>query len=126
MHRDDNHDRAADAGRTDPEAPRERVTDRDWTEAGGDPDASPVLGGTSSHQRPSFNDPAAGNPDPIIGTSGLAAEKAAGMEPRVARPGDPEEWIENPIDQGGFGVRASDDEYRDSDAARREDEDEAQ
>jgi hypothetical protein len=59
------------------------------------------------HQRPSFNDPAAGNADPIIGTSGLAAGKIAGTKSPVTPPGSGDEWIENPIDQGGFGTRGT-------------------
>lgn len=124
-HHDDRRDPAVpDRTDTAPDAPRERVTDRDWNRAGGDPDASPVLGGTTSHQRPSFNDPAAGNPDPIIGTSGLAAEEAAGTRSPVAPSSSSEERVEKPVDQRGADTsRAGGAIARDSDAARREHDD---
>ena len=114
-HHEDPRDQAP-REEADETAPRERPTDREWNAAGGNPTASSVLGGTASHQRASFNDPATGNTDPNIGTSGLEAQKIAGTKSHVARSAS-DEWIENPIDQGGFGSRGTDASGVDSEEA---------
>ena len=66
--------------------------------------ASADLGGTASHHRASYNDPIAGYPDPILGTSGVEAEEASGTTSTVGRSSGASGWIRHPIDQGGFGA----------------------
>ena len=64
-----------------------------------DPEAGRTQGGSSSHRRPSYNDPARGDPDPVVGESGAAA----GAPNETADAGAPG-WMATPSDQGGFGV----------------------
>ena len=56
------------------------------------------MGGTASHQRAPFSDPAMGHPDPMIGSSGPHVEG----QDRVQSTGEPE-WMRDPDDRGGFG-----------------------
>ena len=74
------------------------------------------MGGTGSHQRASYSDPAAGYPDREIGTSGPRVEG----QDRVQSTGEPE-WMRDPMDRGGFGIRRDglDDDRPDAGGASR-------
>jgi hypothetical protein len=65
-----------------------------------DPAAGADLGGTESHHRASFSDPAPGFPDREVGSSGAALEG----HQHTSSSSQPD-WMETPTDQGGFGER---------------------
>jgi hypothetical protein len=60
------------------------------------------LGGTASHQRPSYSDPIPRYVDPVDSSTG---QYVAGSRDPAAPDEDP--WVRDPVDQGGFGSHPS-------------------